>query len=154
MTVEVEGSYAIDVDVPAIEAFADAILEVEGVDPEARLTITFLSTDAIAELNERFMDSRGPTDVLSFPIEDASPGEPPVALEGGPALDLGDIFICPEVVAVHADEYGVTMADELYLMVCHGVLHILGWDHQTDGEAHAMESREAVHLATIGRHRR
>lgn len=154
MTVEVAGSNAIDVDVPSVRAFADAILEGEGVDPGARLTITFVSADRIAELNERFMGSRGPTDVLSFPIEDASPGEPPAAVDGGPALDLGDIFICPEVVTAHSDEYGVTVDDEMYLMVCHGVLHILGWDHQTDGEAHAMESREAIHLASIGRHRR
>lgn len=154
MTVEVAGSHTTDVDKPGIEAFAGAILEGEGVDPGARLTITFVSADRIAELNESFMGLRGPTDVLSFPIEDASPGRPPMAVEGGPALDLGDIFICPEVVAVHAHEYGVAMDDELYLMVCHGVLHILGWDHQTDGEAHAMESREATHLATIGRHRR
>ena len=154
MTVEVEGSHGIDVDTSAIESFADAVLGGEGVDPGARLTISFVSADRIAELNERFMGTTGPTDVLSFPIEDASPGAPPIAVEGGPALDLGDIFICPEVVAAHADEYGVTVDDELYLMVCHGVLHILGWDHQTDGEARAMESREATHLATIGRHRR
>jgi probable rRNA maturation factor len=154
MTVDIAGPYTIDVDTAAVEAFAGAVLVGEGVDPKARLTITFISADDIAELNQRFMGVEGPTDVLSFPIEDASPGKPPVAVEDGPALDLGDIFICPEVVATHADEYGVTMDDELYLMVCHGVLHILGWDHQTDGEAHAMESREATHLATIGRHRR
>ena len=72
----------------------------------------------------------------------------------GPPLELGDIVISADVVAMHADTYDVSFEDELHLMVCHGLLHILGWDHQTDAEAHAMEAREAQHLATIGRTRR
>jgi probable rRNA maturation factor len=100
------------------------------------------------------MGKSGPTDVLSFPIEDAEPGRPPVRTPDGPPLALGDVVVCPEVVAANAEAYGVTFDDELHLMICHGVLHILGWDHQTDAQAHAMEQREAEHLATIGRVRR
>jgi probable rRNA maturation factor len=100
------------------------------------------------------MGTTGPTDVLSFPIEDASPGHPPQTLDGGPPLVLGDIFICTDVVDTHATEYEVSFDEELYLMVVHGVLHILGWDHTDDLEATAMESREATHLAKVGRTRR
>lgn len=154
MNVAVSRAGRADVDEPAIRDFAASILTAEGVPGKASLSITFVGADDIADLNERFMGKHGPTDVLSFPIEDASPGAPPISLRDGPPLELGDIFISTEVVAAHADEYGVAFSDELYLMVTHGVLHILGWDHQTVADAQAMESREARHLKTIGRNRR
>jgi probable rRNA maturation factor len=154
MNVAVSRADRQDVDGPAMGDFAASILAAEGVPHEASLSITFVDADDIADLNERFMGKRGPTDVLSFPIEDASPDAPPLSPADGPPLELGDIFICTEVVASHADEYGVSFSDELYLMVTHGVLHILGWDHQTEADAQAMESREARHLKTIGRNRR
>ena len=143
-----------DIDESAVRMFADSILTAEGVFNDASLSITFVSQADIADLNERFMGKQGPTDVLSFPIEDASPDTPPLAAAGGPPLELGDIFICPEIVDAHADEFGVAFDDELFLMVAHGVLHILGWDHQSEADAQAMESREARHLETIGRTRR
>ena len=154
MTVEISTGHTSTIDPGAIADFAQATLAREGVDADAVLTIAFVDEDEIAELNEAHMGKDGPTDVLSFPIEDGVPGEPPVGEPDGPPLELGDIFICPEVVSDHAVEYGVTFDDELYLMVCHGVLHILGWDHQTEEEAEAMEGREAEHLATVGMVRR
>ncbi|MCL1598927.1 MAG: rRNA maturation RNase YbeY [Actinomycetia bacterium] len=143
-----------DIDESAIGALAASILTTEGVPHDASLSITFVSQADISDLNERFMGKAGPTDVLSFPIEDASPDTPPLSTAGGPPLELGDIFICPEIVDAHADEFGVAFVDELFLMVTHGVLHILGWDHQSEADAQAMESREARHLQTIGRTRR
>ena len=154
MTVDLSAGHISTIDIEAITGFAEATLVREGVAPDAQLSVAFVDEGTIAALNEAHMGKPGPTDVLSFPIEDASPGEPPVADPDGPPLELGDVFICPEVVSAHATEYGVTFEDELYLMVCHGVLHILGWDHQTDEEAQAMEGREAEHLATVGRVRR
>ena len=154
MTVEISAGHTSTIDTEALAGFAQATLEREAVGDDAILTVAFVDEDEIAELNEAHMGKDGPTDVLSFPIEDAVPGHPPVADPDGPPLELGDIFICPEVVSDHAMEYGVTFEDELYLMVCHGVLHILGWDHQTEEEAEAMEGREAEHLATVGRVRR
>jgi probable rRNA maturation factor len=154
MKVEVAGTSRMDVDEVALERFAAAILHEESVDDESVLSVQFIDADAIAELNSAHMAKRGPTDVLSFPIEDAAPGKPPSRDIDGPPLELGDIFICEEIVASHAEEYGVSFKAELYLMVVHGVLHILGWDHQTDAEAEAMEEREAEHLATIGLERR
>ncbi len=154
MTVEISEPHPADVDTEEISQFAEATLVREGVDPSAVLTITFVDVDDMESMNLDHMGRDGPTDVLSFPIEDARPGSPPRAVAGGPPLDLGDIFIASEVVARNAEAFGVSFDDELYLMVCHGVLHILGWDHQTDAEAEAMEAREAEHLTTIGRARR
>jgi probable rRNA maturation factor len=154
MTVEVVESEPIEADPDAVAAFAQAILEREGVEAEAHLTITFVSPHEIAELNDVHLGREGSTDVLSFPIEDAVPGQPPRREPDGPPLELGDIVIAGDVVADHAERFGEAFDDELYLMVCHGVLHILGWDHQTEDEANRMEAREATHLATIGRSRR
>ncbi len=154
MNVAVSPAHRADVDEPAIRDFVASILTAEGVPEDASLAITFVSEEDIADLNERFMGKQGPTDVLSFPIEDAAPGVPPRAVGGGAPLELGDVFICLDVVAAHADEYEVGFEDELFLIVAHGVLHILGWDHQTEDDAEAMESREARHLKTIGRTRR
>ena len=134
--------------------FVESILVGEGVDQDASLAVTFIDAADIADLNERFMGKSGSTDVLSFPIEDAHPGHPPVGDPGGPPLALGDIFICTDVVATHADEYGVSFDQELYLMIVHGVLHVLGWDHQSDTDAEAMEERESKHLMSVGRTRR
>ncbi len=90
-----------------------------------------------------------------FPIEDAAPNRPPIGIAGRGRLWIWAIsFICEDVVEAHAVEYGVPFASELYLMVVHGVLHILGWDHQNDVEAEAMELREEQHLTTIGLTRR
>jgi probable rRNA maturation factor len=154
MKVEVAGTSRTDVDEATIEEFVAAILHQESVDDESVLSVQFIDTNAIADLNSRHMLKRGPTDVLSFPIEDAAPGRPPLRDLDGPPLELGDIFICEDIVASHAEEYGVSFNAELHLMVVHGVLHILGWDHQTDAEAEAMEEREAEYLATIGLERR
>lgn len=138
----------------ALCEFVSLVLDAEGLDGDSAVAIRFVADDAIAGLNERHLGVAGPTDVLSFPIEDSAPGEPPKRSPNGPTLDLGDIFISTNVVKLHADEYGVEFSDELHLMVCHGLLHLLGWDHQTEEEAERMERREAEHLATIGRVRR
>lgn len=154
MTVDISGQRPTTVDIKALQEFVTATLEREGVPADAELTISFVGNDEIATLNEEHLGKTGPTDVLSFPIEDATPGVPPQARNGGPPLALGDIFISTEIVSAHAAEYDVSFDDELHLMVCHGVLHILGWDHVEDEDAEKMEDREAHHLATIGRARR
>lgn len=154
MNVVVSASSRPDISERAVREFASLVLAREHVDDDASLSISFVDEREMAELNADHMGRSGPTDVLSFPIEDASPGRPPVRDLDGPPLQLGDVFICGDVVEGHAVEYGVSFHGELYLMIVHGVLHILGWDHQTAMESEAMEAREAEHLAEIGVDRR
>ena len=154
MNIAVSGSERGDVDAGALALFIEAVLADEGVADDASLAVTFANVEDISDLNERFMGNVGPTDVLSFPIEDASPGHPPTTVASGPPLALGDIFICTDVVAIHATEYGVSFDEELYLMVVHGILHILGWDHVSEDDAMVMEARESMYLSTVGRRRR
>ncbi|RLE16617.1 MAG: rRNA maturation RNase YbeY [Actinobacteria bacterium] len=154
MNVDVSAASRSDINESELAGFAASILERESVDGDSVLSIAFIDEHAMAQLNAHHMGRKGPTDVLSFPIEDAAPGRPPVRDVTGPPLELGDVFICTDVVEAHADEFEVSFQGELHLMVVHGVLHILGWDHQTATEAEAMETREAEHLAAIGLDRR
>ena len=132
-------------------ALATAVLRDEGVTAPAELSLWFVDEDEIAVLNEEHMGEDGPTDVLSFPL-DTSDDEP--FAEGMPLL-LGDVFICPSVAArnapdhpgTHASLHSGTLEDELALLVVHGVLHILGYDHAEPDEEAAMQSRERTHLA-------
>jgi probable rRNA maturation factor len=128
---------------------AESALYDEGVQGTAEVSLIFADEDAIADLNQRFMGKSGPTDVLSFPIDD----EPlPIGGQGGPVDDgeieldipqlVGDIVICPAVAARNALDHGVSFEDEVALLVVHGVLHLLGWDHVDDNEAEKMEARE------------
>lgn len=154
MTVEISESYPTGVDLDEVGSFARSVLDHEGVESDAVLCVALVDKDRIAELNQHHMGKTGPTDVLSFPIEDAEPGIPPSRDPGGPPVVLGDIFISTDIVRAHAEEFETPFDTELHLMVCHGVLHILGWDHQTDAEATRMEEREAAHLARMGMERR
>ena len=130
---------------------AEAVLTAEGLAAETSVSITLVDEETIAALNEAHMGKIGPTDVLSFPIEDAVPGRPPLPDAGGPSVALGDVFIAPAVVRTNAVRDGVAFDDEMALMVVHGLLHLLGWDHVDDDDAVAMEKREGELLSLTGR---
>ena len=104
-------------------------------------------------LNKSHLDRSGPTDVLAFPIESLAPGMVPEAVAAGPPLMLGDVVVCPEVVRSQAAASAVAFEDEMALMVVHGVLHLLGYDHEADADADLMEQRERDLLALAGRER-
>ena len=131
------------VDMSAWESLARQVLHDEGIGPEAELNLTFINIDEMTSLNETHMDKVGPTDVLSFPLED-DPLDSDIALVDGQPRLLGDVVICPKVVHAQAPESPV---DEMALMVVHGVLHILGMDHQEVDEAAEMQAAEQRHLS-------
>ncbi|PIE54112.1 MAG: rRNA maturation RNase YbeY [Dethiosulfovibrio peptidovorans] len=94
------------------------------------LSIATVNTDSIRGLNRTYRGIDAPTDVLSFPQwEENGHFEPPNAWND---LPLGDVVICPAVVRVNARAHGTSFDSELALMVVHGLLHLLGWDHDTD----------------------
>ena len=142
---------------------AEAVLAAEGVRGDAELSVLFVDEDAMAELNKRFLDKEGPTDVLAFPIDDDvyEGGRLPDSLgPAGPADDiepsdlptlLGDIVVCPAVARRNAPEHAGTYEDEMALLVVHGILHLLGMDHLEEEDAEAMERRERELLAEFHR---
>ncbi|MDJ0496595.1 MAG: rRNA maturation RNase YbeY [Acidimicrobiia bacterium] len=130
---------------------ARTTLEAEGLPDSTQMAIALVGRERMAQLNRDYMGKEGPTDVLSFPLEDFS--DPPVADPAGPPLLLGDVAICPSVVHGNAVAAAVAFEDELALMVVHGILHLLGRDHVIDAEAELMEQREREILAMVGRER-
>jgi probable rRNA maturation factor len=142
---------------------AEAVLAAQGVRGDAELSMLFVDEEAMAQLNKRFLDKDGPTDVLAFPIDDDvyEGGRLPDSLgPAGPADDfepsdlptlLGDVVICPAVAMRNAPDHAGTYDDEMALLVVHGILHLLGMDHAEDEEAKAMEQRERELLAQFHR---
>ena len=132
---------------------AHAVLLDSGVRGEAELSLLFVGEPVMAELNKRYMDKDGPTDVLAFPIDDpidsgrwpdsgsTGPDREPPELSELPML-LGDVVVCPSVAARQAPAHAGSYDDELALLVVHGVLHVLGLDHAEADEAAAMQARE------------
>lgn len=132
---------------------ANNVLIAQRVGSDFEVNIVYVDEQSIAELNERFMDKKGPTDVLSFPIDESEPvaGRMPDNSSSGPANNaddveatqmLGDIVICPAVAFKNAPDHAGNYEDELALLLVHGVLHLMGMDHHEDEEAEEMEARE------------
>lgn len=127
-------------------ALARLVLEAEGRSGE--LTLTFITVDEMAELNQEHMGTPGPTDVLSFPLDAADPHDPHTP---GPVL-LGDVVICPAVAEQASPTHAGTVDDEIALLVVHGILHVLGHDHGEPEETERMRSRELEHLTQLHWH--
>lgn len=124
-----------------LRALASLVLAEEGVDRGVELCISLVSPKRIHELNLTFRNVDRPTDVLSFPCDD--PDDVP---EGMP-VELGDIFLAPSIVLAQSAEFGTTYGEESDLLITHGMLHLLGYDHIIDEEAEVMEARERAILA-------
>jgi probable rRNA maturation factor len=137
-----------------LHSLAGMVLREEGYSDQVEVTLIFVSESEMAAYNERFLDRGGPTDVLAFPVEDLMPGIVPDNDPQGPPLMLGDVVVAPAYVRRQADEYGVSFEDEMALMVTHGILHLLGYDHVDDHDAERMEARERELLPLAGRTRR
>ncbi|MGB0922559.1 MAG: rRNA maturation RNase YbeY [Alphaproteobacteria bacterium] len=131
------GDWAISEDHPL--AAVAAAFEVAGSSPRS-LTISLSDDATVAKLNEQFRGKTGPTNVLSFPFDPAMDG----------AGYLGDIAIAFETVAREAVDEGVSLADRVTHMIVHGVLHLLGYDHENDEDATTMETLEVEALARLG----
>lgn len=134
VVVQLTDSQAVSVDAERIRAAAVRAAEAEGAWGE--LSINLVEPGRMAELNARYMGKSGPTDVLAFPID----GKSDVAFSpAGPAPMIGDLVVCPEVAAKQSTG---GLHAELDLLVTHGVLHLLGYDHDTEAAAEAMRQRE------------
>lgn len=142
------------VGVDDLHSLAGLVLREEGYPEDAEVTLLFISEAEMASYNERFLNREGPTDVLAFPVEELLPGVLPETDPQGPPLMLGDVVVAPAYVRRQAAKYGVSYEDEMALMVTHGILHLLGYDHIDDSDAERMESRERELLALVGRTRR
>jgi probable rRNA maturation factor len=138
VSIEVCNESGISVDESLIASVARFALDAMHVSPAAELSILVVTEEVMSELHERWMEEPGPTDVMSFPMDDlADESRRPDAPDPGPAL-LGDIVLCPEFAKAQARTAGHGLADELHLLTVHGVLHLLGHDHAEPDEEREM----------------
>lgn len=136
---------AVAVNVVQWTALATQALIAEGV-TAGELTLTFIDEEEIGALNAQHLGEVGPTDVLSFPLDDGS--DEWTGSSDVPVL-LGDIVICPSIAHANAPDHAGTVDDELALLVIHGVLHVLGHDHATSDETAQMQRRERSLLEAL-----
>ena len=137
VSIEVANESGLDVSEAELISVARYVIDRLDVNPAAELSMVLLDTSAMADLHMRWMDLPGPTDVMSFPMDELEPGGRPDAPEPGPAM-LGDIVLCPEFAAEQAVAAGHSLAHELALLTIHGVLHLLGYDHAEPDEEKEM----------------
>jgi probable rRNA maturation factor len=104
------------------------------VDKRAELEISLVDEAEMTRLHEEWMDEAGPTDVLSFPMDELRPNE--LSENDEVPVVLGDVVICPDVARKQGDTAGHGMEQELRILLVHGILHLLGFDHlEPDEEA-------------------
>ncbi|MCW4355305.1 rRNA maturation RNase YbeY [Hoyosella sp. YIM 151337] len=137
MSIEVNNESGAEVPATELTAVARYVLDRLDVHPAAELSMVFVDLEAMSELHEHWMDLPGPTDVMSFPMDEMTPGGRPDASAPGPAM-LGDIVICPQFAAQQAKQAGHSVERELTLLTIHGVLHLLGYDHAEPDEEKEM----------------
>ncbi len=148
-----EQTYA-EIDLPRWRLLALATLEEEGIRGAVELSVMFVDEETIKDLNNQYMGKNSVTDVLAFPIDSAeivvaqgpgavtrSPSQSQFDISDIPLL-LGDVIICPSVANLQSATHAGSYEDELALLLVHGILHILGHDHENDRDTHAMRARE------------
>jgi probable rRNA maturation factor len=145
VTLSLDDEQELPVDTERLGDVARRVAHAEGATGE--ISIILVGVDRITELNIEHLGGSGPTDVLAFPIdglvtEAADPDGPPVV--------IGEIVLCPEIAAGQAPAGSEGVAGELDLLVAHGVLHLLGYDHDTEGNAAEMRAREEAACGRSG----
>lgn len=135
MSIEINNETDADVDEALLADLARFVLGRLRIHPSADLAVLLVDTEAMSDLHERWMDEPGPTDVLSFPMDELRP--PAEGEEPEPGL-LGDIVLCPEVAEQQARGAGHSTEAELHLLTTHGILHLLGYDHAEPDEEKEM----------------
>ena len=132
MSVEVNNETSFDIDLARILKLAEFALDKLHIHPAAELAIQFVDEEPMSVLHVKWMDEPGPTDVLSFPMDELRPGTKDEPSQGL----LGDIVVCPAFAQSNAEKAAHPLANELLLLVTHGILHLLGFDHaEPDEEA-------------------
>ncbi len=140
MSIEVLNESGETLDVAGLSRLARFVMDQMRVHPLAELCVKLVDEATIAELNERWMEKTGPTDVLAFPMDELRPGLVNEEPEEGV---LGDIVLCVRVAERQAQEAGHSTQDEVHLLTVHGILHLLGYDHAEPEEHKEMFDLQA-----------
>lgn len=146
MSIELLNESGHRVDEVELVQCARYVLDEMRVHPRAELCIKLVDEEAMEVLHVQWMDLPGPTDVMSFPMDELRPGRDGVEPAEG---ILGDIVLCPSVAQAQAADAGHTPAEELLLLTTHGILHLLGFDHAEPAEEKEMFELQRTLLLTF-----
>lgn len=145
MSVEIANESGVIVDEADIRALVVFGMETMKVHPAADVAVVFVDEAAMEQLHVQWMGESGPTDVLSFPIDELRPGrDGEVSAEG----ILGDIVVCPSVAQKQADTAGHSLQHEIQMLTVHGLLHLLGFDHAVPEEEAEMFGLQGTILSS------
>ena len=155
MNVQIIDEQDSSADVDLLKRLAQVVLTGEGYGQDCMVDVCLVTDRRMEELNGRHRSRGEATDVLAFPLQVMDPARhTPAGSPNGPPLHLGDVVIAPDYVNSQSTRQGWDYSEEMALMVVHGVLHLLGYVHDSDSEAAVMEERERRHLAKEGLTRR
>ena len=146
MSIEVNNESGFAIDEAEIVALARHVLDAMRVHPQAELSVVLVDEPSMEQLHVQWMDEPGPTDVLSFPMDELRPGSDDE--EPQPGL-LGDVVLCPQVARRQARRAGHSPEEELLLLTTHGILHLLGFDHAEPDEEREMFALQRKLLLTF-----
>ena len=132
-------------DAQEVEHICGVVLAAEGVERKVEISLSYVDEDEMHELNHEWRGIDRTTDVLSFECDSAFDEDIPA----DETLELGDIILAPQVIARQAPGFGNSPAAECRLMLVHGMLHLLGYDHIEYDEAEVMEAREDAILRDL-----
>jgi probable rRNA maturation factor len=135
VSIEILNESGHELDVGRLASLSRFVLDRMRVHPLAELCIKAVDVDTITELNEKWMDKEGPTDVLAFPMDELRPGLVNEEPEEGV---LGDLVLCPEIAESQGVTAGHGKTGEIELLTTHGILHLLGYDHALPAEHQEM----------------
>lgn len=144
-----ETSKVKDSDIELVEKLLQHAATVENIEGETELSVTFVTNEAIHEINRQYRQKDAPTDVISFALEEMGEGEVEIIAEGMPRI-LGDIIISIDRTKEQADEYGHSFERELGFLAVHGFLHLLGYDHMVPEDEKVMFGKQDKILESYG----
>ena len=144
MTVDLNNESGLPADGPGLVRLATFALDQLRIHPLAELSVVLVDEETMSAYHQKYMGEPGPTDVLSFPMDEL---RPPNDDEDPPAGLLGDIVLCPAVTARQATEHGRTPEAEAEYLLVHGLLHLLGFDHAEPDERTEMFALKDTILA-------
>lgn len=133
--IDLNNESGVEADEAGLVSLATFALDQLRIHPQAELSIILVDEDTMAAYHEKYMDLPGPTDVMSFPMDELRAPDPD---QEPPQGLLGDIVLCPTVTARQAAENGRTADDEAEYLLIHGLLHLLGHDHAEPDEKAVM----------------
>jgi probable rRNA maturation factor len=146
VSIELSNESEAELDLDRVQSLAIHVRDELKLHPQVDIGVIFVDEAAMTELHIKWMDEPGPTDVLSFPMDELRPGSD---LLPSPEGILGDIVVCPQVAAEQAVKAGHSTMEEILLLVTHGMLHLVGFDHAEPEEEKEMFGLQKQFLASF-----